>query len=174
MSFEKRVASSNNVEWYTPRPYLDAARRVLGQIDLDPASCAAAQRAVKAKTYFTIADNGLAQQWVGRVWLNPPYSRGVIADFVEKLVEEFEWGCVNSAILLTHNHADTKWFHMALRASNAICFTRGRIRFNHPSGKTGIPTNGQTFFYFGPNPRVFCAVFDAIGCSLDTTKGVRQ
>ena len=69
-------------ERYTPAQYIEAARRVLGEIDLDPASCEVAQRTVKAVEYFTAKDDGLEQEWHGRVWLNPPYAQPVIAQFV--------------------------------------------------------------------------------------------
>lgn len=41
--------------------------------DLDVASPPWATH-VPATTFFTKADNGLAQTWFGRVWMNPPYS----------------------------------------------------------------------------------------------------
>jgi hypothetical protein len=63
---------------------------VLGAIDLDPASNARAQLIVKAARDFTIEDDGLAHPWRGRVWLNPPYHRGLLPAFVDKLVGEIE------------------------------------------------------------------------------------
>src|SRR5262245_6844094 len=63
-------------EWYTPPAYLEAARLVLGGIDLDPASSDVAQRRVRAGRYFTKKDDGLSRPWRGRVWLNPPYASG--------------------------------------------------------------------------------------------------
>jgi hypothetical protein len=77
-------------ERYTPAEYIASARSVLGAIDLDPASNAQAQRIVKAARYLTIEDDGLAHPWQGRVWLNPPYHRGLLPAFVDKLVEEVE------------------------------------------------------------------------------------
>lgn len=42
--------------------------------DLDPCSpCKGANAPVWARQHFTLADDGLAQEWHGRVWLNPPY-----------------------------------------------------------------------------------------------------
>ena len=74
--------NTGEFERYTPAQYIEAARRVLGEIDLDPASCEIAQRTVKAVEYFTAKDDGLEQEWHGRVWLNPPYAQPVIAQFV--------------------------------------------------------------------------------------------
>ena len=51
--------NSHDGEWYTPSRYIESARRVMGSIDLDPASCEKANRTVKAGTYYTVEDNGL-------------------------------------------------------------------------------------------------------------------
>lgn len=41
--------SSQSNEWFTPARYVEAAREVLGSIDLDPASCEAGNRIVQAE-----------------------------------------------------------------------------------------------------------------------------
>lgn len=150
-------------EWFTPARYIDAAREVMGAIDLDPATHLVAQETVQAERFFTEADNGLSQSWGGRVWLNPPYAQPLIGQFVSKLVGELRLGAVSEAILLTHNYTDTEWFHAAEAACNLICFTRGRIRFVDPDGNECSPTQGQAFFYFGPNDEQFRSVFSAFG-----------
>ena len=55
--------NTGDFEWYTPLRIIEPARRVLGEIDLDPASCEAANRVVKATRIFTESDDGLTQKW---------------------------------------------------------------------------------------------------------------
>ena len=101
-------------EWFTPVEFLDVARDVLGEFDLDPASSDKAQKRVQASQYFTLQDDGLEHEWLGRVWLNPPYVQPFIARFVVKMVAERRAGRVTAAIMLTHNYTDTAWFHEAM------------------------------------------------------------
>lgn len=150
-------------EWYTPAEHLDLARKVLGGIDLDPASSETANRTVGAEKFFTESDNGLDKPWFGKVWLNPPYAQPAIAHFADKMVEEWGNGDVEAAIVLTHNYTDTAWFQKMARASAAICFTRGRVRFVSPEGELAAPTQGQAFFYFGHDVDAFAEVFAAVG-----------
>lgn len=150
-------------EWYTPDEYLDYARQVLGSIELDPASTPEANTRVQAENIFTLADNGLTQDWYGRVWLNPPYSQPAIAQFAEKTVSEWKSSRVQAAIVLTHNYTDTAWFQALAGNATAICFTRGRIRFVSPNGELAAPTQGQAFFYFGKHVNTFASVFSEVG-----------
>lgn len=150
-------------EWYTPSEHLCLVREVLGCIDLDPASSEQAQETIRAGRFFTAEQDGLAHQWEGRIFLNPPYAQPLIAQFVGKLCGEVASGRVSEAIMLTHNYTDTAWFHQAAGACDAICFTRGRVRFVSQDGVLASPTQGQAFFYFGENRRVFSRVFSSIG-----------
>jgi hypothetical protein len=79
-----RAQGTGENEWYTPARELEAARAVLGEFDLDPACSHRAQATVRAKKYFTVEDDGLAQDWHGRVWLNPPYEQPHIGPSGEK------------------------------------------------------------------------------------------
>lgn len=158
-----RAQGTGENEWYTPAKYIEAARKVLGTIELDPASSSAAQRTVKADRFFTRKDDGLKQKWAGRVWLNPPYSQPEIWEFCKKIADEVADGNVSEAILLTHNYTDTAWFHYVENVASAICFTRGRIPFEDQDGGTCAPTQGQAFFYFGEKPERFGEVFREFG-----------
>lgn len=154
---------TGEVEWYTPRLYLDAAVEVMGAIDLDPASSDTAQEHVKAARHHTMADDGLQQPWSGRVWLNPPYAMPYIRQFVSRIVEAHEAGEIEAGILLTNNATDTSWFHLAAVSCSVLCFTRGRISFLEARGGELLvkktPTHGQVFFYFGPDTERFSKVF---------------
>jgi ParB family chromosome partitioning protein len=142
-------AGSGDNEWHTPLEHIAAARNVLGEIDLDPASNLIAQETVRATNHYTRADNSLSKEWHGRVWLNPPYAQPLINQFVQKLVDEFASGRVTQAIMLTNNYTDTAWFQLAAATAALICFPRGRINFINVDGSTGSPTQGQAIFYYG-------------------------
>lgn len=150
-------------EWFTPVEYIELARGVLGEIDLDPATHEQAQAIVRAARYFTKPENGLEREWHGRVWLNPPYAQPLIADFVSKMCAERKAGRITAAIMLTHNYTDTTWFHEAAGVADAICFTRGRVKFYEPDGTIAAPTQGQAFFYLGNDLDLFASKFAAIG-----------
>ena len=157
------------VEWtgdpesYTPQKYIEAARQVMGSIDVDPASNDFANQIVKAKIYYTIENTGLDKVWEGNIFLNPPYKQPEINLFVNKLLAEIKAGHTEQAILLTNNNTDTQWFYDAAKTASVICFTKGRINFYKEDGNITQPTNGQTFFYFGDNKENFKQIFSKVG-----------
>jgi ParB family chromosome partitioning protein len=161
--FNNTIATkwTGDQESYTPAIYIEAARAVMGSIDLDPASNEIAQRVVKAKTFFSKEEDGLIHDWNGNIFLNPPYSHPEIAHFIEKLLKELKDG--QQAILLTNNNTDTNFFHNAARRAGALCFTKGRISFYKSDMDKTSPTNGQVFYYFGKNIDSFTKYFSNFG-----------
>lgn len=156
---------SDSDEWYTPAIYIEAAREVMGDIDLDPASCALANCTVRAKDIFTATEDGLRYEWWGRVWLNPPYGNEKDR-FVEHCLNEQRAGRVQEAIMCLNSHAtDTIWFQQLWRYP--ICFTHHRVRFlGGQNGKhvdEGTPTTGTAFVYIGHNADRFAEVFSQFG-----------
>ena len=158
-----RAEGTGENEWFTPEIYIEAARKVMGAIDVDPASHEVAQRTVQAARFYMREDDGLAQPWLGRVWLNPPYTQPWIAQFIDKLLAECHAGRATEAIMLTHAYADTRWFHAAAAAADLMCFTRGRVKFIDIDGQDCTPTQGQAFFYFGSKLDRFAEVFRQFG-----------
>jgi ParB family chromosome partitioning protein len=155
------VKGSVTVEWYTPSRYIEAARLVLGGIDLDPASSAEANKTVKAASFFSEEDNGLTREWQGRVWLNPPYGKGT-GLFISKLVEEYELGRVTAAVLLINAYGfDSAWFQPLW--DHLLCFTDHRIVFTSPQRGTGGPANANLFAYLGNAEQRFLDVFSEFG-----------
>lgn len=156
--------NSGDNEWYTPAEFIEAARAVMGGIDLDPASSKVANKTVKARQFYAQANNGLTKKWKGTVWLNPPYAQPLIGQFIEKLVDEYVARNVTQAIVLTNNATETKWFQTLLSHVTAVCFPAGRIKFWHPS-KESVPLQGQAICYLGSIVSLdnFCAEFSPFG-----------
>lgn len=166
-----RTSFTGENEWYTPEQHIELARRVLGQIDIDPASNDHAQKTVKAATYYTAETNGLDKEWNGKVWMNPPYSQPIIVHFVEKIIAEYESGRCEEAIMLTHNSTDTAWGNLLFKHADAMCFTKGRVKFESATGEKAATAMGQIFTYFGPNPERFRDVFKEVGNSVPLAWG---
>lgn len=166
-------ANSGENEWYTPPEYIEAARDVMGSIDLDPASCETAQANVKAKRFCTADDDGLTKKWTGNVWLNPPYSKDLIGQFAAKVVAES--GRMRQAIVLVNNATDTAWFHELASVASAVCFLRGRVKFLDRTGKpANTPVQGQAVLYVGPDVERFRSRFSAFGFVVVPVREVLQ
>ena len=179
-------------EWYTPARYIEAARAVMGGIDLDPASCELANRIVKATRYYTQKENGLAQEWYGNVWLNPPYSselstkglgggklRGPTDLFVSKLLNEYAIGNVSQATLLINADTNRKWFQALW--NYILCFAHRPVHFYKPDIHGDLEKDsrncsffGSCFVYLGPNEQAFIENFEDFGTIAKRVSAPRQ
>lgn len=145
-------------EWFTPERWLKRVRAAMGGIDLDPATCEFAQRLVRAREWFNIERDGLAQPWHGRVFCNPPYSRGVIDRFVDKVLAERRH--YEQAIVLVDNRSDTAWFHRLAGIASALALPKGRIAFYSEDPLARAPSIwGSAFAYVGNRRDAFAAAF---------------
>lgn len=159
--------ASESDEWFTPTEIIEAARRALGRIDLDPASCPAANSRVMAKHFWSQRQSGLdpLHEWQGTVWLNPPYG-GLAQAFVERLFSELDAKSVSAAIVLLNVNAMTsRWFQPVTARAAAMLITNGRLRFEPgtPEQHFSSPSTGSVISYFGPNPQSFHDEFSRFG-----------
>jgi phage N-6-adenine-methyltransferase len=124
--------SSATDEWVTPHDLFDRLNAVF-HFTLDP--CATAANA-KCKRYFTIAEDGLSQDWDGeRVFMNPPYGRAVV-DWVKKASE-----AKALVVCLLPARTDTKWWHEYVVGRGAsVSFLKGRLRFSDSAASAPFPS----------------------------------
>jgi ParB family chromosome partitioning protein len=155
--FTRPPSLTGNNEWYTPPEWIERARAAMGSIDVDPASCEFAQRVVRAAEWFDQRRDGLEHPWRGNVWLNPPYSAGLIEQFIDKLlVERHNFA---QAIVLVHNRTDATWFHTLCSIAGAIAFTKGRVGFYNKNVEQSSPAYGSILVYIGERPEGFTKAF---------------
>jgi hypothetical protein len=147
-------------DWHSPPEIVEAARAAMGSIDLDPASCAAANAIIHAEKFYTVKDDGLRQPWFGRVWLNPPYGRHA-KKFVRRFAELFGQGAIEQGIVpLSVGHTSTQWFDDALGHLRHSTFTRrGRLPF---SGRKDVD-HGSIVIGIGIDRDRFGAAFTPLG-----------
>lgn len=120
-------------EWLTPPSILNA----LGVFDLDPCAPADGRRPWDtARQHYSVEQNGLAQPWHGRAWVNPPYGLEA-ARWLERLAEH------GDGIALIFARTETAMFfdHVWDKA-DALLFLRGRLHFHHVDGTRAAANAG--------------------------------
>ena len=154
--------TSGEVEWYTPAHIIEAARRCMGGIDLDPASCEIDNRTVGAGRYFTITDDGLSLPWLGRVWVNHPFGKLHNTAWINKLVAEYGAGNVSQACCITFASTSERWFQPLFDFPQ--CYLSPRVHYLGPDGKPvkGC-TKGSVVTYLGQNLSAFIREFSSMG-----------
>lgn len=130
--------SSETDLWATPQHFFDTLNVAFG-FELDV--CASPDNA-KCAHYFTKVDDGLAQDWRGMVWMNPPYGRGISA-WMRKAYESSLQGA--TVVCLVPARTDTAWWHdWAMRGD--ITFIRGRLKFGDAKNSAPFPSALVVFY----------------------------
>lgn len=103
------------------------------------------ETAVPALNKYTIFDDGLNNEWFGRVWLNPPYGRDT-PRWIRRMIRH------GNGIALVFSRTDAGWCQQAMKAATAMLFISGRIEFvpgrenQHKKSRCGA---GTVLFAFG-------------------------
>jgi phage N-6-adenine-methyltransferase len=116
--------------WITPKETVDA----LGPFDLDPCACSP-QPWKCAENHYTIEQDGLAQLWEGRIWLNPPYSE--VWGWLDKLADHGRGTALIFARTEVKGFVEQVW-----QKASAIMFLHGRLFFHHPDGTRAKGNSG--------------------------------
>ena len=123
---DKVLFSSKTDNWSTPQ-WLYNELNVEFNFDLDPCP-------LRSLT------DGLDIDWVGNVFVNPPYSN--ISAFLEKGKQELEKGNAKLIVFLLASRTDTKWFHKYIY-KNPNCefrFIKGRLKFGESKNSAPFPS----------------------------------
>ena len=131
--FDIAGVSNENDEWYTPSWIFRSLAIVF---DLDPCSPGAPPSTVTAARHLTKADNGLTAEWLGSVWLNPPFSSK--RAWYERLVKH------GNGIALMPARTETADLQDYMRAAQALLFLKGRIYFERGYRPGGNGVGGVT------------------------------
>ena len=126
---EKKCRS---VEWYTPSDVVEAARKTLGVIELDPAT--APHNPVGALEHYS--SGGLEKPWTDGTFVNPPYGSG-FDRWCEKIALESAYGYRILALLPCGARFSTKYFQKYVLSSRLtwVVFFNRRLAFTGPYGE---------------------------------------
>lgn len=126
-----KAGKAGKAEWLTPPHIMQS----LGVFDLDP--CSPINRPWDtAKNHLTIKDDGLSQEWSGRVWCNPPYGRET-GKWLEKCADHGD-----STVLIFARTETNDWVLHVWGKAHAILFLYGRLYFHHITGERGATNSG--------------------------------
>jgi len=124
--------SSATDMWETPQPTFDILHAEFGfEVDV----CALPENA-KCARYYTPAEDGLAQEWIGKCWMNPPYGRE-IGKWVRKAYEAAQRGA--TVVCLLPARTDTAWFHDYCKKGE-VRLLRGRLKFGGSKNSAPFPS----------------------------------
>jgi phage N-6-adenine-methyltransferase len=125
--------SSEDHTWETPAD-LFAVLNAEFNFELDV--CATPATA-KCPRYYTPEVDGLAQEWQGVCWMNPPYGRE-IARWMQKAHESAAMGAA-TVVCLVPARTDTGWWWRYARHGE-IRFLPGRLRFGDAAHCAPFPS----------------------------------
>lgn len=153
-------------DYFTPPELVDAARRAMGDIDLDAASHPIANRTLRIPDYFHINRSAFENDWYGRVWLNPPYGNN--APWFERIVRFLDEGSVDQLCMLSPVWAfTTEQAKPVMRRSAATVLLSPTPRFwGNANNRTGV-NHPHAIVYFGSRAAEFLTAFAPHGIPVE-------
>ena len=113
--------------WLTPPQIIT----LLGEFDLDPCACPEPRPWPTAKRHIALPGDGLAAEWSGRVFLNPPYGTKT-ATWLRRMAEH------RNGIALIFARTETEcWTQWIWPVADSVLFLSGRLFFYLPDGSRG-------------------------------------
>lgn len=132
-------------DWYTPAPIVAWARRVLGEIDTDPAWSPRSNVRPKIAGYTRLCD-GLTHVWDGRVFCNPPYSDP------EPWIRRCAMRQNPALMLVKFDPSTAAWGRYVWPHAAAVCVFGRRLRFDRPGGPSSSAPFPSAAIFYGPRP----------------------
>lgn len=108
-------------------------------------------RTLDGAPMFDCERDGLTHPWVGlRVFMNPPYGRGILAEAMAKAASERD--NAQLIVALIPANTDTGWWHEYVKPYGEVHLLKGRIQFLDPeTGKPGgSPPGGSAVVVYYP------------------------
>lgn len=119
--------------WSTPQDFFDKLNAVFC---FETDVCALPENA-KCSRFYTPEQDGLAQEWTGVCWMNPPYGRAINA-WVEKAYDSAKSNGATIVCLLPAR-VDTRWWHDYC-AKGEVYFVKGRLKFGDSRDSAPFPS----------------------------------
>lgn len=118
--------SQKTDDWSTPKDFYNKLNREFN-FDFDPCP-------------LRSEDDGLLVDWMGNIFINPPYSN--VAPFLAKGLDQLEIGNAKVLVYLLAARTDTKWFHNYIynNPRAEVRFIKGRLKFGESKNSAPFPS----------------------------------
>ena len=118
---------SHTNHWATPSDFRQGLEEEFGPFTFDP-----------CPFQYEGLWSGLTEQWVGRIFINPPYEKRVIGHWMRKAWESAQAGAL--VVALIPSRTDTIWWHAYVMKATEIRFIKGRLHFNDAVDPAPFPS----------------------------------
>lgn len=173
MTAGRSVSSTLSKDWCTPHKYVEAVRKCLGVIELDP--CSNPNSIVRASVEYCLPrDDGLSESWDFRtIYVNPPYGadreRGsTIKQWLRRCAAAADKGSELLALVPVATNT-AHWKQSVWGRATGIAFlydTRLRFLVDGKDGGKGAPMS-CAMVYWGGQFAKFESIFVPFGAVVD-------